>query len=223
MISIFGVDLELSQNRAELLYLLEDRVKRHKIGYLTDNVIRSLTGQLLTTYAVAKVSGCDPENIVYRLACFGKPELVSPIGWHFNRSHAGDLVVCAVGRKAVGIDVERVRELSQQTIQAVFTSREVMEVANHFADRSEGFCDRWTLKESYLKALGNGVPESMRSFEIINTSRRLCAYSNNVISNNYFRQYPIRDGYRMSVCSLDHVFQNPIEWVALNRLTSNVR
>ena len=107
MIKIFAADLGISRNRAALLFLLQDQLNERKLNPATDNVLRTLTGQLLTLFAIRQVSSCPLENIVCRTGCFGKPELVSPQGYHFNRSHSGDLVVCAVAGAAVGVDVEQ--------------------------------------------------------------------------------------------------------------------
>lgn len=55
--------------------------------------------------AAGDASGGPPVIVPDR---FGKPQVASPRGLHFNVAHAGGWVVCAVSERAVGVDVERI-------------------------------------------------------------------------------------------------------------------
>ena len=57
--------------------------------------------------ALRRTLGC--EAIIQRRPD-GKPEVVSPSGWHVSVSHTGHLTLAVAGRRAVGCDIEVVRE-----------------------------------------------------------------------------------------------------------------
>lgn len=114
------------------------------------------------------------------LECFlgahGKPYLRNHPDIYFNISHCKGLVVCAVGDCEVGIDAEPVRPYKEVLLQKVLSGDEriFMEAAEE-AMRPELFFRFWTLKESYVKAVGCGitVPLSELSFCIGKEGTRL--------------------------------------------------
>ena len=82
----------------------------------------------------------------------GKP-VYSNSDIHFNLSHAGDYVVCAVSDRAVGIDIERIRKNAIKVAERFFTQEE----CDWIADDNLRFCRVWTLKEAYAKLTGEGI------------------------------------------------------------------
>lgn len=105
----------------------------------------------------------------------GKPQIVWPSHttdgqlWlppqiSFNISHTSSLIVCAVaGASQVGIDVEeKNRETHTNLIRFARrkyseTEAEWLEGLEDFEAQKRHFLRLWTLKESYGKALGNGI------------------------------------------------------------------
>ena len=93
----------------------------------------------------------------------GKPELAgenAPQSLHFNVSHSGALAAIAVGRRPVGVDVERIRaDLPWPRIAAEFFSPSEVGALEHVAppDGRRAFFDCWVRKEAYLKAVGVGL------------------------------------------------------------------
>lgn len=73
---------------------------------------------------------------------------------HFNISHSGNLVVCAVSMDGrLGIDVEQTKSITLQNFKSFFTPKEWTDI-NQAADPLEQFYTYWTRKESIIKALG---------------------------------------------------------------------
>jgi 4'-phosphopantetheinyl transferase len=105
---------------------------------------------------------------------FGKPHLAPAIAAHtpisFNLTHTHGLVACAVVKQAdvdVGIDVEateRHEDLSELAGE-FFSIAEAVEIL-HLAgdDRERRFYETWTLKEAFIKALGDGLSHPLNSF-----------------------------------------------------------
>lgn len=100
----------------------------------------------------------------------GKPQLL-PLAddnalWHFNLSHAAELVAVALARTPVGIDVEREVPMEQQAFaQANFTAREQARL-HADGDVPATFFQLWTAKEAVLKACGLGLRLDMRHVDV---------------------------------------------------------
>jgi 4'-phosphopantetheinyl transferase len=89
-------------------------------------------------------------------------------GLDFNLSHTHGLVACVVGRgTTVGIDVERLDRLRDAMSLATrfFSPAEVADLhACEQATRARRFIELWTLKESFIKAIGKGLSQPLDSF-----------------------------------------------------------
>ncbi|EPS60566.1 hypothetical protein M569_14237 [Genlisea aurea] len=115
----------------------------------------------------ASSSPIDPRTLKFRRNVYGKPEL----DWgfsddrrlHFNLSHSPSLVACAVKTYSqVGVDVEDKRRRIKHGVLSLagryFTKHEtefLAAISDPQLQRSE-FIKMWTLKESYVKAIGKG-------------------------------------------------------------------
>ncbi len=79
--------------------------------------------------------GLPADELRFETNRHGKPRLASPAGGPaFNLSHSASLALVAVGRREVGVDVERIR-----------------------AKRSVDFYRRWADREARVKCLGTGL------------------------------------------------------------------
>ena len=97
-------------------------------------------------------------NIEY--AGNGKP-VYSGLEIHFNLSHAGTCVVCAVSDRPVGIDIERPRKNAIKVAERFFTQAE----CDWIGDDSLRFARIWTLKEAYAKLTGDGIAGTVSKVE----------------------------------------------------------
>jgi 4'-phosphopantetheinyl transferase len=99
----------------------------------------------------------------------GRPSLAPPFdadGLNFNLAHTPGLVVMAVGRVAhIGIDVEALdKPVPMPVAQRYFSEREVAALhALAPGDQPRRFLRLWTLKEAYLKAVGEGLAGGLDS------------------------------------------------------------
>lgn len=88
-----------------------------------------------------------------------KPCLKGAEDVEFNISHTRGLVVCAVADRALGVDTERIRPFKEGLMRRVCSESErgfVLEGRSEAA-RQERFFRLWTLKESFVKAIGRGL------------------------------------------------------------------
>lgn len=88
----------------------------------------------------------------------------------FNLSHTSGMVACGVSvDNEIGVDVEVInkRESIFDIVQTVFTAKEIasLQAFSNIEDRFRHFFRLWTLKEAYIKCVGEGFSMSLQEFE----------------------------------------------------------
>lgn len=106
--------------------------------------LQSLCGDGLAREMLSRLLGTAPQEVTFTYTDTGKP-LVE--GAYFNVSHSGDMVGCAVSAGPVGLDIERIRPVSQRLRRALPQS----------TDSDEAFFRLWTKREALLKCCGESV------------------------------------------------------------------
>ena len=113
-----------------------------------------------------------PSFLCFDYNDFGKPEL-RPAPREkmirFNLSHAGNIALCAVAIREVGVDVEIMREgvACEEIAANFFSRREVSALLALPADaRTRAFFECWTRKEAYIKAHGAGLSLPLDAFDV---------------------------------------------------------
>lgn len=111
--------------------------------------------------------GVKPEAVELRTGPTGKLFAPGPVS--FNVGHSGDLAVFAFARgREVGIDVERkrsIRDLDRVAAIALSSAENAALQLLPAAARQDAFFERWTRKEAYLKACGDGLSRDPRGVE----------------------------------------------------------
>ena len=116
---------------------------------------QTVVGEMLSKNMIAKWCNVSPESIVFDIGEHGKPFVVG-LDVHFNVSHSGNMVVCAVNDKSVGIDIERIREYKLDVAKRVCAETE-LDLIMQSNDPTDEFTRIWTAKEAYTKYLGIGL------------------------------------------------------------------
>ncbi len=114
----------------------------------------------------------DARHLCFAYDANKKPALVletshEPV--RFNVSHSADLALVAVAlRRAVGIDVERIRrDIEIDGIARGFAPGELNTLQRLSGEaRIRAFFACWTRKEAYLKAQGTGLARRLDEFEV---------------------------------------------------------
>ena len=96
------------------------------------------------------------ENPVLSYGTYQKPYFRDYPEIHFNLSHCKGLAVCLISNYECGADVEACRNVRPAVVRRVFSPEE-KEMLNRSADPDQLFTQLWTLKESYVKAVGRGI------------------------------------------------------------------
>ena len=112
--------------------------------------------------------GFCERDMEYTQGEHGKPTFVSHPELHFNISHSGTLVACALGDQPVGVDVQTLVNPSPSLVSYTMSKKEIaqLEALNTDEEKKMLFTQLWTLKECYLKATGEGLSHEFPSFSV---------------------------------------------------------
>lgn len=134
----------------------------------SDDKQRSLIGDLIVQIFYAKELNLKPFEIEFDHNEHGKPYLKDYPKAHFNISHSGNYVVVAFSDCAVGIDIEKNKGNRLKVAKRFFTKEEIDDLYafSEVEKQIDYFYQLWTLKESYVKAIGKGISMSLSSFSL---------------------------------------------------------
>lgn len=150
---------------------LDEQHRRERFHFERDRreftVAHAMLRQLLSTHG-----DTQPEQWIFTAGKNGKPQLTpqDALRTHlvFNLSHTAGLVACAVGRAVeLGIDVERIdRNVDITALSERFFSAHEASALRELGrdDQSVRFIEIWTLKEAFVKAIGEGLSCPLDSF-----------------------------------------------------------
>ena len=131
--------------------------------------VRCTVGEALVRYLTVQRYGVPNGRLQFAYAERGKPYFTGDAAAvHFNLSHAGDWVVCAIGPGPLGIDVEHVKDRKVTFASAALSEGEYARWCALPEDRQSGeFYRLWTMKESYSKLLGVGLSLGFPTVDVI--------------------------------------------------------
>lgn len=208
MIDIYAVHINEQHTEAltELLlqYVSQERkLKMNRYRRWID-AHRSVLGEVLVRIAVCHRHGASNHELKFGLDQNQKPLLLVPSGYHFNISHSGEWVVCALGSNPVGIDVERLKPMELEVAESIFTFDEHQALFGQKEDEKLSyFYKLWTLKESYIKATGKGLRIPLNSFSFnIDRDHVITFKADEGHPRAYFKQWSMDSEHVISICSL---------------------
>ena len=201
-------ELEKGKNASALLEnITEERRRNIEKCHRWEDKLRGLGAGLLLEYGL-NIHGLSllPEK-EYRQVFLetgenGKPHLRNGENICFNLSHSGDYVAAVFATSAVGIDVERPGRSGEKIAKRYFQEEEQRYLAEQRWEscREKKFTELWTRKESYVKAVGEGLRMSMRSFSVLGRQVRY-AEGEERDEEYFLRTYEMPEGYCLSVCA----------------------
>jgi len=164
---------------ASHLALLDEAERRRWAAYRRDaDRERFLVGCALAKAVIARYTGRRPAEVSFDRACracgrpHGKPAIRDAAGLEHSVAHSGGLVVVALARAPVGVDVEQLEERPRPPggdagpdALARLVLAEVERAALAAvppAARARAFLVAWTRKEAVTKAAGDGLRAPFR-------------------------------------------------------------
>lgn len=139
----------------------QDKIKRYRRW---QDAQLSLLGRILLVKGLEQINyGFDESNLNY--TSFNKPYLENN-AIHFNISHSGELVVCALTKiGAIGIDIEKINGTKISDFKSQMTVNE-WKLINESTNANLSFFQYWTQKEAVIKTHGKGLSIPLKSFEV---------------------------------------------------------
>ncbi|TGE38958.1 4'-phosphopantetheinyl transferase superfamily protein [Desulfosporosinus fructosivorans] len=173
-------------NRSKLLLSQERMMKVDRLGNNRDKIL-SILAYLLLLYGLKK-EGRDTSLMEIRYNEYGKPFLWNTDSVCFNLSHCIEGAACVISTFEVGIDIQEIRPVNDSILKKVCSQTEIKTIKAAINMDAE-FTRYWTMKESFLKAIGTGIINDLKiiTFDEIgkNQAYRL-GYNINTFSEKRF-------------------------------------
>lgn len=222
MIQVFVLQLEEAQYSPEfqetlLQYLPEAGRLRVQDRLNLTSKLQTVAGELLARYSVGHFLGKPDQQINLVFGEKGKPHIGNLTDVHYNISHSGHYVVCAVAPSEIGIDVERIRKVNLRIAERFFSPSEIQDLlACEEETRMQYFITLWTIKESYLKAVGRGLTQHLNSFTIVKNGESYLLTGNSEAETYGIENQQLNHEYMMAICAPLPYSPSDIRHVSLN-------
>ena len=168
--------------------------------YAKDKKLSLGAGLMLRKGLAAR--GIQEREAVFAYGENGKPYLPEYPEVHFNLSHSGQIAAAVFADCEVGCDVELVERADMDLARRFFSKKEYQYLTGFMDERqrNQAFYRLWTLKESFVKAIGAGLMLPLDAFEILVKEDGQIAVCQSVDTASYrFLEYCILE-YQISVC-----------------------
>ncbi len=162
--------------------------------------IRCLFAEVLLRYALqSRFNISDP---VIGRDQYGKPYLADHPELFFNLSHSGDWVVCGLGDRKLGIDVERMEQIDLSIADDQFSREEAAYLSSlPKEEKLSSFYTIWTLKESFTKLDGRGLGIPLNSFFFELKDEKIGLFQNGKREERFqFQTRDLDELHKMSIC-----------------------
>jgi len=182
---------DLTDTEYKKWYSLMSIDKQHRVDRFrfADDKKRTIIGEMLARKAIAEWCGVAPESVTFGTKEHGKP-YAKDLAVEFNISHSGDMVVCAVDDKPIGIDIEQIRPIDLTVAKRFCTDEELLYLFGDTPKEQEftyttdtkmltRFFELWTMKEAYGKCSGIGF---LQPHNIQNTNNLLLFFDLYIVS-----------------------------------------
>ncbi|WP_226701677.1 4'-phosphopantetheinyl transferase family protein [Priestia aryabhattai] len=194
----------------------EKQARIEKIRRIED-IKSTIISELLIRMFIKKIYN---EKTTISYTEFNKPYLLTHPNIHYNVSHSGNYIICGVDNCSIGVDIELIENNIESNL----------DIAKHFFNKDEYnyllgspeyrqnelFYELWTLKESFIKLLGEGLHVDLNSFNI--HMEKCIKVKSDLNMPFYFRLYELDEKYKMAVCSTNNIFPDELIKVSAEEL-----
>lgn len=160
-------DLSNQQYSHCLSLMSEEKRERIHSMRFEDDKKRSVVGEMLARTLISKECHIKPEDVVISRTEYGKP-YIKNLNIEFNISHSYNMVACAIDKRPVGIDIEKIRPLNLAISKYFCNADDMLYIFDHipriedfyYTENIEilkRFFEVWTKKEAYGKCMGTGI------------------------------------------------------------------
>ena len=182
----------------------------------------SIGAEILLEKALYESFGTHKELDI-KIGSHGKPSLINDPEIHYNLSHSGNYVVCALASDEVGVDLQKMKQLNLKLAKRYFAEEEVKWLFDLPAEKQQrGFFDLWAIKESYMKFTGKGFALPMKSFSVrigegFPDHSEVALFKDKEKIAVFFKKYGGPEGYVLWCCSSSSNFEEVLEWMSMEK------
>lgn len=125
---------------------------------------------------------------------------------YFNISHSDEWIVIAIGATEIGVDIERIKEGRNRSLESIFKQSE-NDYINSFPqyEQCRYITQIWTLKESYVKYLGKSIIEELKNFSVDPLNKRIITKEGEPLLELKVGSMLFEEDYYLSFCSEETV------------------
>ncbi len=140
-----------------------------KFKFETDRQ-RFIGARGILRYLLGKYLKKNPAGIEFEYTAYGKPLLKGKNELKFNISHSENAAIFSfVKHYEIGVDIEFIKQKIEfeEIARRFFSKNETLKLLKLPEEkRAEGFFNCWTRKESFIKAVGEGLSFPLDRFEV---------------------------------------------------------
>lgn len=118
---------------------------------------------------LAPFLGCNASKIIIAKDDNGRPFVLGRADVFISISHTKGAVMVGFSDRPLGVDIEQVKIRRKSVENRIFTKSEST-LVDLSDNENKAFFTLWTLKESYLKAIGTGFADNAKSIEFLNVA-----------------------------------------------------
>lgn len=148
---------DYSKEQIDNFYNMLPDFKKKKINNYKhyETKCKSIIGEIILKDLLLK-HNVYYNNLEYFVNECGKPYIKNS-NLYFNISHSFDYIITAISKKEIGIDIEKIRKTSLNTINYFATENEKIYILSSKDNIEERLFRIYTLKEAYFKMLGSNL------------------------------------------------------------------
>jgi len=171
-VHVWNIDVSLKDKRSEsfISFLsLDEKERASKFKFLKDRAVY-ITAKFLLRSLLGHYLKTNPRKIVFEYSEFGKPSYMKNVEFDFNVSHSGNRIIIGFSKKQIiGVDIEKIKkDFDPLNLAKNFFSKEEINALAQTQDSEmfQAFYRCWTRKESFIKAVGEGLSYPLDSFAV---------------------------------------------------------
>lgn len=171
-VHVWKVDVSLKDKRSEsfISFLsLDEKERASKFKFPKDRAVY-ITGKFLLRSLLGHYLKTNPKKIVFEYSEFGKPSYLKNVELDFNVSHSGNRIIIGFSKKQIiGVDIEKIKkDFDPLNLANNFFSKEEIIALSQTknSEMFQAFYRCWTRKESFIKAVGEGLSYPLDSFAV---------------------------------------------------------
>ena len=215
-IYIIDIDEAIGTECYERLYHCVSEERKDKINKyrFRADAKRSLYADILVRYLACSKLHIRNEEVHFEESKYGKPFLRNAVNQFFNVSHSGKWVVCGWSNHEIGIDIQKIEDISIDVAKEFFCTTEYLSIIHckSTAEQKNQFYNLWTLKESYIKYKGKGLAIPLDSFQLSIINNEIFLQSDDAIKPVFYK-IDVDEEHKLAVCTRD------TEISSINRIT----